>query len=56
MDYLERRLQRMISKGKGNGIVAQSIRLQMAERESGQQSAQQKYIIGMAQEVPKATK
>jgi hypothetical protein len=51
MDYLERRLQRLINKNEGNSIVAQSIRQQIEDRDSGQ-SAQEKYLIGMVQRLP----
>ena len=51
MDYLERNLQQLINKGKGNGFMAQSIRQQIEDRDSGQ-SAQEKYLIGMVQRLP----
>ena len=51
MDYLERNLQRLINNGNGNSLIAQSIRQQIEDRDSGQ-SAQEKYLIGMVQRRP----
>ena len=51
MDYLERNLQWLINEGKGNTLVAQSLRQQIEDRDSGQ-SAQEKYMIGMVQRLP----
>ena len=51
MDYLERNLQLLINKDKGNGFMAQSLRQQIENRDSGQ-SAQEKYMIGMVQRLP----
>lgn len=46
MNYLERLLQREIEKGRGSGVVAQSLRSQIANQASGQ-SAQEMYVAGM---------
>jgi len=51
MDYLERLLQRAIDKGQGNTFMAQSLRDQIASRKRGQ-SAQEMYIVGMADKKP----
>jgi hypothetical protein len=51
MDYLEERLERLIKKGRGKSPMAGFVRDQIAARARGQ-SAQEMYIVGMAQRDP----
>ena len=55
MDYLERALQRLMAKGEGKSLMANSLRDQIAAQKRGE-SAQDMYVTGMMKRDPEQGK